>query len=79
MPPGGGPSGLCFFQEVRRRRHQARRPPLAVVTEPSGTAESFLHALEESLPIFEKHREMIIQKLRQAVRVGLEGDELSTA
>jgi hypothetical protein len=33
--------------------------------EPSATAESFLHALEESLRIFERHREMIIQQLRQ--------------
>jgi hypothetical protein len=33
--------------------------------EPSATAESFLHALEQSLRIFEKHREMILQQLRE--------------
>jgi hypothetical protein len=33
--------------------------------EPSPTAESFLHALEQSLRIFEKHREMVIQQLRE--------------
>jgi hypothetical protein len=33
--------------------------------EPSASAESFLHALEQSLRIFEKHREMVIQQLRE--------------
>jgi hypothetical protein len=47
--------------------------------EPSATAESFLHALEESLRIFEKHREMIIQKLRQQSEWDWQADELSTA
>jgi hypothetical protein len=47
--------------------------------EPSATAESFLHALEESLRIFEKHREMIIQKLRQQSEWDWQADDLSTA
>jgi hypothetical protein len=36
--------------------------------QPSETAESMLHALEESLGAFEKHRELVIDQLqRQAV------------
>ena len=48
--------------QIDHQRKNLKR--IAERGEPSATAESFLHALEQSLRIFEKHREMILQQLR---------------
>jgi hypothetical protein len=49
--------------QIDHQRKNLKR--IAERGEPSATAESFLHALEQSLRIFEKHREMVIQQLRE--------------
>jgi hypothetical protein len=49
--------------QIDHQRKNLKR--IAERREPSATAESFLHALEQSLRIFEKHREMVIQQLRE--------------
>jgi hypothetical protein len=49
--------------QIDHQRKNLKR--IAERGEPSATAESFLHALEESLRIFEKRREMILQQLRE--------------
>ena len=36
--------------------------------QPSELSESLLHALEESLGIFEKHRELILERIGPTVR-----------
>jgi len=49
--------------QIDHQRKNLKR--IAERGEPSATTESFLHALEQSLRIFEKHREMILQQLRE--------------
>ena len=49
--------------QIDHQRKNLKR--IAERGEPSATAESFLHALEQSLGIFEKHRERIIHELRE--------------
>jgi hypothetical protein len=56
-------SELFCRPQIDHQRKNLKR--IAERGEPSATAESFLHALEESLRIFEKHREMILQQLRE--------------
>ena len=63
-----GTKASCPSQRAHRRIEGPDRSPDVKYTldtgQPSEMAESMLHALEESLSAFEKHRELVLDRLK---------------